>query len=169
MSSKFSLPWIVNVKRLKRIISPELLRHPVNACNHFKYNCRLGFTAYKLSFMESPANGRIYTDVSTGSIHWDNWKALKSGFLAPSIPDKADMKLDKRSNEENEFFRMVAKYFTICNLDNKNTVSSLHMVNRMRCTSWTFCSLLDLLPCDNPTSFTDICLPSTKKRSEFPK
>ena len=70
-----------------------------------------------MSFMESPANGRIYTDVSTGSIHWDNWKALKSGFLAPSIPDKADMKLDKRSNEENEFFRMVAKYFTICNLD----------------------------------------------------
>lgn len=64
--------------------------------------------------MASPANGRFYTDVSTSSVHWDIWK---SGLLAPSIPDKADMTLDKMSNGENEFFRIVDKYFTTYNLD----------------------------------------------------
>lgn len=49
-----------------------------------------------------------------GLVYWDNWKL---GFLVFLIFDKVDMILDKMFNGENEFFRIVDKYFMIYNLD----------------------------------------------------
>lgn len=64
--------------------------------------------------MVSLVNGCFYIDVLMGLVYWDNWKL---GFLVFLIFDKVDMILDKMFNGENEFFRIVDKYFMIYNLD----------------------------------------------------